>query len=97
MKSKSILFILFLAVLFFNCKHEAISTFDAGDYEIYLLFEHDGCKMYRFRDFGSDIYWSDCRGQVMEKHEETSGDEINTTQTTMKTQTTMTTQTITTK
>lgn len=32
--------------------------------ELELLFEHDGCKVYRFYDSGHSRYWSDCRGRV---------------------------------
>lgn len=28
-----------------------------------LLFEHNGCRVYRFRDGWMPIYYSDCRGQ----------------------------------
>lgn len=33
------------------------------EFQIELLFEKDGCKMYRFYD-GHYIYWSDCSGNV---------------------------------
>ena len=29
-----------------------------------LLFEHDGCRVYRFYDYGSAHYFTDCRGSV---------------------------------
>ncbi len=34
------------------------------DIELELLFEHDGCKIYRFSDVGRSIYYTDCRGQT---------------------------------
>jgi hypothetical protein len=33
-------------------------------YEIDYLFEHDGCKVYRFRDNGEYVYFTNCNGQV---------------------------------
>lgn len=33
-------------------------------YEIEYLFEHDGCKMYRFMDKGTYIYFSNCNNDV---------------------------------
>jgi hypothetical protein len=27
-----------------------------------LMFSHDGCRIYRFRDGGQPVYWADCRG-----------------------------------
>lgn len=32
--------------------------------KVELLFEKDGCKVYRFND-GNDHYYTDCRGQTM--------------------------------
>ena len=33
-------------------------------YEIEYLFEHEGCKMYRFKDGASYIYFSNCNNDV---------------------------------
>ena len=30
--------------------------------KLQLLFEHDGCKVYRFWDFGDPVYYTNCRG-----------------------------------
>lgn len=32
--------------------------------DLELLFEHDGCKVYRFRDMREYRYYTDCRGSV---------------------------------
>lgn len=40
-----------------------------GEYTIEFLFEHDGCKMYRFDDGVRYVYWSDCRGKVNADYE----------------------------
>lgn len=34
-------------------------------YEIEYLFEHDGCKVYRFEDRGRDVYFTNCAGEVI--------------------------------
>lgn len=33
-------------------------------YNVEYLFEHDGCKVYRFRDKGHYIYFTNCQGDV---------------------------------
>ena len=34
------------------------------DYNVSYLFEHDGCKVYRFIDNGNYVYFTNCRGNV---------------------------------
>jgi len=33
-------------------------------YTVDYLFEHDGCKVYRFYDHGSYVYFTNCNGNV---------------------------------
>lgn len=33
-------------------------------YEVDYLFEHDGCKVYRFQDDGRYVYYTNCTGDV---------------------------------
>lgn len=33
-------------------------------YEVAYLFEHDGCKVYRFTDDGRYVYFTNCTGDV---------------------------------
>lgn len=33
-------------------------------YKVEYLFEHDGCKVYRFYDRGNYVYFSNCIGNV---------------------------------
>ncbi|WP_455638894.1 DUF4884 domain-containing protein [Parabacteroides sp.] len=33
-------------------------------YKVEYLFEHDGCKVYRFMDMGHYIYFTNCQGDV---------------------------------
>ena len=34
-------------------------------YSVEYLFEHDGCKVYRFRDNGQFIYFTNCKGETI--------------------------------
>lgn len=34
------------------------------DYGVSYLFEHDGCKVYRFVDDGNYVYFTNCTGNV---------------------------------
>lgn len=33
-------------------------------YKVEYLFEHEGCKVYRFMDMGNYIYFTNCQGDV---------------------------------
>lgn len=33
-------------------------------YQVDYLFEHDGCKVYRFYDRGNYVYFTNCQGDV---------------------------------
>lgn len=33
-------------------------------YNVEYLFEHDGCKVYRFSDNGNYVYFTNCKGDV---------------------------------
>ncbi len=35
------------------------------DYKVDYLFEHDGCKVYRFYDRGNYIYFTNCNGETI--------------------------------
>lgn len=40
-------------------------------YEVDYLFEHDGCKVYRFYDRGNYVYFTNCRGETIVKTDST--------------------------
>jgi hypothetical protein len=63
---KHLLLLLLGVIIFTSCKNDSIKTevTDFNGVKIALLFEKDGCKMYRFKDGLEFIYWSDCRGKV---------------------------------
>lgn len=60
---KKIILALSFLFLTVSCK-EAIQTEQVGTYEVDLLFEKDGCKVYRFFDKGDYAYFSDCSGSI---------------------------------
>jgi len=49
-----------------SCETHPMSTERSTNQEIpvELLFEHDGVKVYRFHDYGTAIYYTDCRGRT---------------------------------
>lgn len=42
------------------------------DYTISYLFEHDGCKVYRFWDCGEPVYFTSCNGETSYKVDSTT-------------------------
>jgi hypothetical protein len=34
-------------------------------YQVDFLFEHDGCKVYRFYDHGNPVYFTNCNGDII--------------------------------
>ncbi len=42
-------------------------------YTVEYLFEHDGCKVYRFRDDGHYVYFTSCKGEAMTVKKDSSG------------------------
>lgn len=71
---KNIIIIAF-ALTLFGCRENPIERIETSNSEIKvdLLFEHDGCKIYRFNDGGHDVYWSDCRGKMETSYVRSTG------------------------
>jgi hypothetical protein len=42
------------------------------DYVISYLFEHDGCKVYRFVDMGEYVYFTSCNGETSYRADSTT-------------------------
>jgi hypothetical protein len=66
-----------LLLLFTGCQplpreQQTIPTTNS-EFTLYLLFEKDGCKIYRFEDGRRDVYWTDCRGKIESIHTESNG------------------------
>lgn len=59
---KTTILIAFLLILV-GCHKESQTTVQSGNFQVEFLFEHDGCKVYRFVD-GRTVYYSDCRGTL---------------------------------
>jgi hypothetical protein len=61
---KKLLIALTTVICLFSCeKKQGQEITHTGEFEIHFLFEHDGCKVYRFDD-GHSVYWSDCSGDL---------------------------------
>ncbi|MFW5758724.1 MAG: DUF4884 domain-containing protein [Bacteroidota bacterium] len=57
-----------VASVFFSCtvrKPVASTPPENNDsYRVHYLFEHEGCKVYRFFDKGNYVYFTNCNGDV---------------------------------
>ena len=62
---KKLMFVALLAVLA-GCAKDPIKVMPTnnGQVQVSLLFEYDGCKVYRFSDGGHLVYYSDCSGKT---------------------------------
>ncbi len=63
--------IFLLSIVSFSCTRPALETVNSSNpnIELELIFEKDGCKMYRFYEGNRYIYWVDCRGQVVSSYD----------------------------
>ncbi len=73
---KQLIAVLILATIFLSsCVKDAQVTVNTtnSNFKVELLFEQDGCKMYRFKDGGHYVYWSNCKGKTETVYNESSG------------------------
>lgn len=63
---KLITTVILMMVGFVSCVRapQQVLTTSNQNYTLDLLFEHEGCKVYRFKDGERYVYWTDCRGKV---------------------------------
>lgn len=61
--------LIILSIFAAGCMEKAETATQSGNFELHFLFEHDGCKMYRFQDGTRWVYWSTCEGKT--EYEET--------------------------
>ena len=65
----------FLAITFFSCSVGKPINRETSEnnqtYKIDYLFEHEGCKVYRFRDKGNYVYFTNCNGEAITKNDST--------------------------
>jgi hypothetical protein len=63
-----ILFLLVVISALSSCSYQRpiqkIAPENNKTYSVYYLFEHDGCKVYRFQDMGSYVYFTNCNSDV---------------------------------
>jgi len=55
-------------------KQMPLKTQEPGNnqtYKVDYLFEHDGCKVYRFYDRGNYVYFTNCKGEAIVKTDST--------------------------
>jgi starvation-inducible outer membrane lipoprotein len=73
MKKLIIFTFIMLSVLLVGCMKDPQEVKQNGNFQVELLFEQNGCKMYRFKDGGRYVYWSDCQGKVQSDYSTVSG------------------------
>jgi len=59
-----VLFVLLLNSCGINQPISTLKPSNNGTYAVDYLFEHDGCKVYRFQDDGRWVYFTNCSGNV---------------------------------
>jgi hypothetical protein len=60
-----------------NGKAQQVQTTTNPEFNLELLFEKDGCKIYRFVDGGRPVYWTDCRGKIESVYSQQMGKTTN--------------------
>jgi len=57
-----------------GCRENALKKVESNNsgVEVELLFENDGCKVYRFWD-GNYVYYTDCTGKISYEYTTQSG------------------------
>jgi hypothetical protein len=57
-----------LAVSIYSCSSSKpisrLAPENNQSYKVDYLFEHDGCKVYRFYDHGHFVYFTNCSGEI---------------------------------
>lgn len=71
--ASNLLYTMLVAALFVGCVNDPKSEVQNGNFKVEFLFEQNGCKMYRFKDGGRYIYWSDCQGKVQSDYAQNTG------------------------
>ncbi len=69
---KKIIAILLIAIVFTSCKKPAqeVKTTSNSSFDVGLLFEVDGCKVYRFFDMNRYHYFTSCNGSTSNQIQE---------------------------
>jgi hypothetical protein len=73
---KKYLYVIALALFASSCyTQRALSKGPAANnatYRVDYLFEHEGCKVYRFYDRGNYIYYTNCNGEAITRTDSTA-------------------------
>lgn len=75
-KTAIVVYAMLAAVFLSSCAGDAGDAKESiqdGDFKIDFLFEKDGCKVYRFKDSGRYIYWSNCSGNMQSNYYQSTG------------------------
>jgi hypothetical protein len=64
--------VLLLASCYYQRPVATENTYNNKDYKVDYLFEHDGCKVYRFYDRGNYIYFTNCNGEAIAQTDSTA-------------------------
>jgi hypothetical protein len=69
MKTVIKIFLLMVTMLSgYSCSVQSPLAYTKADnnktYTVEYLFEHEGCKVYRFEDNGNYVYYTNCKGDV---------------------------------
>lgn len=68
--------LLLLLLSFMSCTVQQPITSEPShnnqDYKVDYLFEHDGCKVYRFRDGSYYVYFTNCNGEAIARTDSTA-------------------------
>lgn len=72
---KSLVAIIAMAAMLSSCSQDPVSTHstDNPNVPVAVLFETDGCKVYRFTDAGRFVYFTSCAGTTTAFHSESCG------------------------
>lgn len=69
--------LLFFILLMIGCHIEKPLTKQQAKnnttYTVEYLFEHDGCKVYRFKDDGHYVYFTSCKGETTSIKSDSTG------------------------
>jgi hypothetical protein len=70
------LLMLFVTLGLYSCNYQIpvskVNPENNKTYEVEFLFEHEGCKVYRFRDLGNYVYFTNCKGDVTNVNSDTT-------------------------
>jgi hypothetical protein len=65
--------VIILAAVACGKQEQRVEETTNNNIKVDLLFEKDGCKVYRFYDYGRAIYFTDCRGKVEYTYRQQNG------------------------